>query len=459
MGAKLNFQNKHNFSANWQLYQDSLRSYYGTSVFNGWFSSLKLVSEESSSLTFSVKSRFIKEWITVNYYDDLVELAKKHKDDLYKLDLIVSPEAPKAENISKDSSFDTPKNNVNDNNNVFSTKLDPRATFTNYIVADENRISFAAVKSMLSKNIHVNHINSVYLYGKVGLGKTHLLSAIAHELNKTDNKYVFMSAERYVFHYSKAIANQELMKFKDQLYNIDYFLLDDLHFMQGKKGTQQELLNFISFLISNNKKIIFTGDRKINDFKDLDVKLKSILSGGIAAAINPPAKDLREKIIRHKIIINNFTLNEKIISFMAAQNFFNVREIEGAINKILIHQNILGEEITTDNIAEIIKDFIVQTSYYEITPENIIKLLSAQYKISTHEIKSKKRNKEIVYVRDIAIYLCKISTKLSLAEIGKVFARDHATILHSYRKTEKLIKTDLVIKFEIEKINEMIRTK
>lgn len=458
MEAKLEFNNKHNFSASWQSYQDSLKSYYGKAVFNGWFSSLALVMEESSALTFSVKSRFIKEWIIVNYHDDLVNIAKKYKEDLYKLDIIVKAEQA-SESVQNIDSVEVKKQNVNDNNDVFSAKLDPKSTFTNFIVGEENRVAFAAVKSMISNNIYMNHINSVYVHGKVGLGKTHLLSAVAHELNKTDKKYVFMSSERYVFHYSKAVANQELMSFKDKIYDVDYFLLDDLHFMQGKTGTQQELVNFISFLVANNKKIIFTGDRKINDLRDFDVKLKSILSGGIVASLNIAARELREKIIRHKIILNKFSLNEKIINFLAEQSFFNVREIEGSINKILIHQNILGEEVTSDNISDIVKDFIVKKHYKDISPENIIKLLSTQYRISGHEIKSKKRNKDIVYVRDIAIYICKTMTKLSLADIGKIFARDHATILHSYRKTEKLLKKDLIIKLEIEKILDLVQNR
>ena len=458
METKLNFQNKHNFSASWQHYHNSLKSYYGESVYNGWFASLKLVVEESSSLTFSVKSRFIKEWIMVNYYDDLVDIAKKYKADLYKLDIIVnSTEVTEEQN--SEVQFKLKEQNVNDNNDVFSAKLDPRANFTNFIVGEENRVGFAALQSMISNNMYVNHINSVYIHSKVGLGKTHLLSAVAHELNKTDQKYIFISSERYVYHYSKAVANQDLMSFKERLYNIDYFLLDDLQFIQGKTGTQQELVNLVSFLVANNKKLIFTGDRKINDYKNLDIKLKSLLSGGMVAALSNAARDLREKIIRHKIIINKFSLPEKIINFLVEQSFFNVREIEGAINKIIIHQNILGEEVTINNIADIVKDFVVKTNYAEINPENIIKILSNHYKISVHEIKSKKRNKEIVYIRDIAIYLCKILTKLSLVEIGKVFARDHATILHSYRKTEKLMRTDLIIKLEIEKITEMMHNK
>lgn len=457
MEAKLKIT-EHNFNLLFDSFIKELRSIHGESIFNSWYNSLKYEAEDDLSVTLSVRSEFIKEWLIVNSYDELKDLIKNFKPKIVNLELIVrekSQEILKIEEANNVNDFDSNKKS-NDNQDLFSSNLDPRLTFENFTTGDENKLASMAIQSILRKNSISTEINIIYLYSKVGLGKSHLLTALAHEISKTNASYTFLTSERFSYYYTKSVANKDLMNFKEKIYDLDYFLLDDIQFLEGKNGTQQEIINLINHLLTNNKKLIFIGDRKLNDFHNLDDKLKSLLNGGIISSISAPGKSLRKKIIDHKVAVNNYKIERDIIEFLASQYFSNVREIEGAINKIIIHQDVLGEKVTKENISDIIKDFIAKKNNLIIDPEYLIKIISSHFKISVSEIKSKKRNKEIVFARDIAIFLSKKLTKLSLSDIGKHYSRDHATILHAYRKIEKLNKVDLILKYEIEKIEELI---
>ena len=448
------------FSDNWQGFCNLLIKKFSKPTFDSWFSDLCLVSDNEHTICFSVRSRFIKEWILTNYIDGLREAVKFYKENLLDIEIIVRKKQENAlEKVSCNNNeqiFNS--NNSNDNEDSFSAKLDARYNFANFIVADENRMPYTAVRSFLSEEHVMQHLNSAYIYAKVGLGKTHLITALAHELQQQQKNFMFLTAERFTYHYSSHIRNSELLAFKEKFENIDFLLLDDIHFFQGKKATQQEVLNIVEYLINQNKKILFVSSKKLNDLKDFDQKLISIMSAGMVTTIAEPTASLKEKIIHKKCELNKYDLSPEIIKFLAAQNFATIREMEGAINKIMIYKNLFAKEINLDNISLIIEDFIVKKNIKKINPENIIKYAAKYFRVSITELKSKNRKKELVLARNITIFLLKDNTTLSLREIGNLFSkRDHATVLYSYNKIKEMQNFDLTLKYEIEKIDNYIK--
>ena len=452
-----------NLSDSWSEFLDLLAQKFGKAVFDSWFKSLSLVEEGKNNIYFGVKSRFIKDWIIANYKEQFIAIVKQYKPNLLDVEIVVKIGEAKVslESSSAGKNQEVISNVIrsNDNEDNFNANLDKKYTFDNFIVGEENKLSFTAINSFLANQELISSLNMMYIYSQVGLGKSHLLTALAHELKKRQNNFLFLTSERFTYHYTRFIRNSDLLGFKEKFQDIDFFLLDDLHFLQGKKSTQQEVLSIIEHLVQSNKKVVLVADRKFSDLNDFNHKLASLMSGGIVATISRPSLDLKERIIKHKCAINNYDLEQKLLPFLASQNFSSVREIEGAINKLMIYKNIFAKDITEENILPIIEDFITKQQIQKLNPEAMIKNIAKYFRVSVTELKSKNRKKELVLARNIAIYLIKEHTSLSLSEIGKYFSnRDHATILYSYNKIRSLQSLDLTLKFEIDKILEYLRT-
>jgi chromosomal replication initiator protein len=455
---------KSNLRDSWPGFLQSLLQKFGKATFDSWFKTLSLVEENKNTIYFGVRSRFVKDWIIANYQNKLFELVKECKPELLEIEIlvnksdnvtsIISDQQMKETNIVVDSSL-----NSNDNNNNFSANLDKKYVFDNFIVGDENKLAYTAINSFLSNQELISSLNMMYIYSKVGLGKSHLLGSLASQLQKNHANYVFLTSERFTYHYTRFIRSGDLLGFKEKFQDIDYFLLDDLHFLQGKKATQQEVLSIIEHLVQDNKKVVIVADRKFSDLNDFNHKLMSLMSSGIVATIDNPGLDLKQRIIQHKCDLNNYDLNKELITFLASQNFSSVREIEGAINKLMIYKNIFAKEINQENILPIIEDFITKQQIQKLNPESMIRNIAKYFRVSVTELKSKNRKKELVLARNIAIYLIKENTSLSLNEIGKYFSnRDHATILYSYNKIRSLQNLDLTLKFEIDKVLDYLRS-
>jgi len=451
-----------NLSDCWEGFLQDLVNRFGQATFDSWFKNINLVEETNHSICFSVRSRFIKEWISINYKDELVNSIKNYKPNLIDVDIVVrkiAPEQVESNTTSNGESKIILESNSNDNEDNFNANLDSRYTFENFIVGDENRLSYTATRSFLSSNVNVmGNLNTSYIYSNVGLGKSHLLSALAHELEKTKQNFLFLTSERFTYNYSRYIRNSDLLGFKGRFQGLDFLLLDDVHFLQGKKSTQQEVLNIIEYMVSRNKKILMVGDRKLGSLDNFNQKITSLMSAGIVTTISNPGKSLKEKIIKQKCDLNSYNLTYEIIDFLSQQNFSSIREIEGAINKLMIYQNIFAKEINIENIIPIIDDFIIKQKSQALNPEMVIKNIAKYFRISVSDLKSKSRKKELVLARNIAIFLIKENSSLSLSEIGKFFSnRDHATVLYSYNKIKDIQLLDLTLKYEIEKISDYIK--
>ena len=436
--------------------RNKLANKFGNATFESWFKTLQIEKETENSITISFRSEFIKEWVEINYRESLLEIINEEKPSIIKL-LLVSKNNQEDQSVEEHNNIVT---NIapNDNYDSISLQLEPNQTFENFITDEENKMAFTAIKSLTNNSNLFNNIKFSYLYAGVGLGKSHLLNAAATELKKLKKSFIFLSSERFAYHYTRAIKNNDVISFKEKFDNLDYILIDDIQFLQKKKATSSELLHILENALIRGAKIIITGTKKIIEYSELNSKLKSLLSSGIITTIDNPRIELKKKIITNKCKILNFSLSNEIISYLANIKFSSIREIEGALNKIMVYTTLLNNKITIEDLTDIAGEFFNDThANINIEPNYIIKKVAKHFHLTASTLISKARKKEIVFARDIAIYLTKNNCNLSLSEIGNYFGkRDHATILHAYKKITQKKTVDLTLKIEIDALQSIL---
>ncbi len=460
MQGSLNYKDIR-LSYHWNNFQLDLERCLGKTIYQTWLKTLLLEEENSIDITFSLKSRFIQDWVENNCYAEILEVVNKFNPNILDIKFIIKNSK---NNVVKTSeSLEIKEDlaradyiNSNDNNCEISFPIDYTQTFDSYAIGEENRMAASTVQSFLKSDSFFSNIKIAFIYGSVGVGKSHLLNALCNEI-KHNKKYIYLTAERFSYHYGTSVKNKAVNEFKEHFDNIDLLLIEDLQFLEGKKGTIKELCNILHNASCSNTKVILTSNKKIADFNDLDSRIKSLIFSGLATHIENPRRALKKEIISKKCLALNYSLAAEIVNFLSEQNFSSVREIEGALNKIMMHNKVFGNQLGDQEIANLIMDFIAQKKDVNISSiSTIIKKLAKYFNLTSSSIISRKRTKELVFARDLSIYFAKKYTKLSLSDIGNHFGkRDHSTILHSYKKIENDQKEDLTLRLEIEKIEEI----
>ena len=337
-------------------------------------------------------------------------------------------------------------------------RIDPNKKFENFITGPSNKLAYeASIK--VSENI--SHYNPLYIYGGVGMGKTHLLNSIAYELKK-NNKVMFISAERFMYQFVKSIKSNDMVKFKEYFRNTDILLIDDIQFMNGKEAMQEEFFHTFNALLDKGSQIIISADRAPNKLSRIQERIKSRFGGGLVVDIQKPDHELRKKIIEKKseelnsLHNNQFKISQEIKDFISTEITASIRELVGAINRIVSFSRIYNK---TPNLAEIkvvLKD-LLNLNENKVTIDLIQTIVCKFFKISKNEMLSSRRSRYLVRPRQTAIYLTKILTSKSLPEIGREFSnRDHTTIIHSVKTIEKLKEKDPDMVDNINKLKNQI---
>ena len=337
-------------------------------------------------------------------------------------------------------------------------RIDPNKNFENFITGGSNKLAFEASKKV-SKDIA--HYNPLYLYGGVGMGKTHLLNAIGLEL-KEKNKVMFISAERFMYQFVKSIKSNEMVKFKEYFRNTDIFLIDDIQFMNGKEAMQEEFFHTFNVLLEKGSQIIVSADRPPNKLTRIQERIKSRFSGGLVVDIQNADFELRYNIIKSKnedLGIhdpNNIKISDEIIKFISTEVNTSIRELVGAFNRIVSFSRIYGKTPSMSEVKVILKDLLNLTEN-KVDIDNIQTIVCKYFKISKNEMLSPRRSRYLVRPRQTAIYLAKMLTSKSLPEIGRSFAnRDHTTVIHSVKTIEKLRKDDNELNLSIDSLKNKI---
>lgn len=408
-------------------------------IYSTWFEPTIAESISQSTLWVKVPNRFFVDWIEEHYHNIIYEILKEEDDKLkirYKL-----VEQPKETSSTKIYDVD-------------SSNLQPRYTFGNFIIGETNKFAYAAAMAVASAP--GKQYNPMFIYGSVGLGKTHLLQAIGNQIKEksADSKVYYIGCETFMNEMVDAIQNKSILQFKNRYRRKDVLLIDDIQFLEGKEGLQEEMFHTFNFLYDAGKQIVLSSDRAPPALSNLEERLISRFQGGLVCDIKPPTTEMRVAILKKKLTGSGAKVPDEVINYIAKHFNSNIRELEGALVKLLALSTFINEKITIDATKELLKDMV--TTKRVVTVETIQKTVANHFNISLASLKSNRRMQTIVKPRNIAIYLTREKTSLSLAEIGKVFGgKNHATIIHSCAQVNKLLKKEEEKK-EIENILKLI---
>ena len=443
----------------WKAVQLTMRQKLGQDIFDSWLKKIELIEEFNNYVLISVSTRFIRDWITSRYLDQILQIIKEYKKNIIRIEFVIEDSNQKSkssESNLEEKNENSPKNNVSFIKESFLqyNRIDPNKNFDNFITGPTNKLAFEASKKVSQD---ISHYNPLYLYGGVGMGKTHLLNSIGLSL-KEKNKVMFISAERFMYQFVKSIKSNEMVKFKEYFRNTDVLLVDDIQFMNGKEAMQEEFFHTFNALMERGSQIIISADRPPNKLTRIQERIKSRFSGGLVVDIQNPDYELRYKIIKSKteeltlLNSNQINISKEIQEFISSEIRTSIRELVGALNRIVSFSRIYNKVPNLSEARVILKD-LLNLSENKVTIDLIQTIVCKFFKISKNEMLSPRRSRYLVRPRQTAIYLSKMLTSKSLPEIGRAFSnRDHTTVIHSVKTIEKLRKEDNELNINIDNL-------
>jgi chromosomal replication initiator protein len=444
MNKLTNNQNIDNFKSNsfdWRLVQADMKDKLGSEVYESWLKKISFIEEFNNYILLSVPTRFIRDWITSRYLDQILQIIKTYKKDIVRIEFrivesdnsVKNNDALEEVNLKENISF------IKDSYLQYN-RIDPNKRFDNFITGSSNKLAYEA---SLKVSENISHYNPLYIYGGVGMGKTHLLNSIGYELKK-NNKVMFISAERFMYQFVKSIKSNDMVKFKEYFRNTDILLIDDIQFISGKEAMQEEFFHTFNALLDKGSQIIVSADRPPNKLSRIQERIKSRFSGGLVVDIQKPDLELRKKIVQKKteelnsIYSDQLQISKDIQDFISTEIKGSIRELVGAINRVVSFSRIYEKVPNLSETKVVLKD-LLNLSENKVTIDLIQTVVCKFFKISKNEMLSSRRSRYLVRPRQTAIYLTKILTSKSLPEIGREFSnRDHTTIIHSVKTIENI---------------------
>ncbi len=441
-----NFKILKSENLDWSQIQTEMKNKLGPDVYESWLKKINFLEVFNNYILLSVPTRFIRDWITSRYLDQILKIIKNHKKSVIRVEFkIIEQEISKSENSNNIQSLDV-KENISFIKDSFLqyNRIDPNKSFENFFTGSSNKLAYEA---SLKVSENTASYNPLYIYAGVGMGKTHLLNSIGLKLKKT-NKVMFISAERFMFQFVKSIKSNEMVKFKEYFRNTDVLLIDDIQFMNGKEAMQEEFFHTFNALLEKGSQIIISADRAPNKLSRIQERIKSRFSGGLVVDIQKPDYNLRKKIVDNKteelnnLFSDQIKISKEIQDFISKEITNSIRELVGSINRVVSFSRIYNKVPNISETKIILKD-LLNFSENKVTIDLIQTIVCKYFKISKNEMLSSRRSRYLVRPRQTAIYLAKILTSKSLPEIGREFSnRDHTTIIHSVKMIEKLKEKD-----------------
>ena len=450
-------QHQGGIDVSWSKITSELKKSLDKDTFQNWIKPIYFESHIDTSLTLSVPTRFLRDWIIKNYASVIKKAYMDQGHSIDKLAILVKENnnriIPGTEVIyeDKDDDEDTYYDDI-------SAPLDPKFTFDNFIVGKPNELAYAAAQRVAQSE--VVSFNPLFLYGGVGLGKTHLMHAVAWNIKKRNPKknVVYLTAEKFMYQFIKALRFKNIMSFKEQFRSVDVLMIDDVQFIIGKDNTQEEFFHTFNTLIDKKRQIIISADKSPADLDGLEDRLKSRLGWGLVADIHPLTYELRLGILQAKAEQKSLNLKQEVMEFLANKITNNVREMEGALNRLAVHASIQDSEISVDLVKDVLKD-LLRTNSRKITIDEIQKKVVEHYNIKLSDMHSPRRSRSVARPRQVAMYLAKSITTRSLPEIGRKFGgRDHTTVIHAIKTIEEIMVNDPNLAEDIELLTRILQT-
>ena len=463
----------------WDRVRRRLRVEVGDDIYSSWFARMEFEDSDPESVKLSVPTRFLRNWIQSHYTDRLISLWRNETPTLKRIDVIVRStsrgplpvvNAPSVKNavgmrLAAGGKMASPASMIisGRTDKGGGSPLDPRLSFATFLVGRSNALAHAAARQVAEGEAGtVARFNPLYVHSAVGLGKTHLLQAIAWAGEASGRRVNYLTAEKFMYGFVAALKNQSALDFKDALRGIDALVIDDLQFLQGKT-VQQEFCHTLNSLIDSGRQVVVAADRAPPELETLEERVRSRLAGGLVVEIAPLEEELRLRILEGRVAAlkaehAGFDVPNAVVSHVARQVTQNGRDLDGAVTRLLAHNQLSGRPITVELADEVIRDLIRPSDPRRIRVEDILRIVAKHYGVSRADLLSSRRTANVVHPRQIAMYLAKTLTLRSLPEIGRRFGgRDHTTVLHAVRKIEGLVSGDKVLAEEIEVLKRMLQ--
>lgn len=421
--------------------------------FNTWIKSIDPISLENNSLKLAVPNDFTKGILESRYKDLIVNAIKLLTSKKYNIEFIVTTEEKIEENQKNE------KSNIVVNDKM-STMLNPKYTFDSFVIGNSNRFAHAA--SLAVAEAPAKAYNPLFIYGGVGLGKTHLMHAIGHYIldNNPKSQVVYVSSEKFTNELINSIKDDKNVEFRNKYRNIDILLVDDIQFIAGKERTQEEFFHTFNALYEANKQIIISSDRPPKEIPTLEDRLRSRFEWGLIADIQAPDFETRMAILKKKADVEKLNIPNEVMVYIATKIKSNIRELEGALIRIVAFSSLTNKEISVDLASEALKDIISSKQTKQVTIDIIQEVVANYYNLKIEDLKSSRRTRNIAFPRQIAMYLSRKLTDMSLPKIGEEFGgRDHTTVIHAYEKISNNLKKDESLQNAISELSKRINQK
>lgn len=439
----------------WEKVHGDMRQEFGEAIFRSWLKPLTLQAYYHGTMEVSVPTRFMRDWIQNHYAERISAMCSECNAEVKRVQIVV------VQNAIIDDTIE-PQNTANEADSAqankqlrtaieeISSPLDMRFRFESFVVGKPNALAHAAARRVVESN--KIPFNPLFFYGGVGLGKTHLMHAIAHMVNEQEPEkmVMYLSAEKFMYQFVRALRANDTMNFKEKFRSVDVLLIDDIQFIAGKESTQEEFFHTFNALVDQNKQIIISADRAPGDLNGLDERLRSRLSWGLVADIHPTTYELRLGILQSKREQAESSVPDSVLEFLALKVTSNIRELEGALNRIIAHADVTKQEVTLESTQDVLQD-LLRAHDRRITIDEIQRKVAEHYNLRLTDMHSARRARQVARPRQVAMYLAKLLTARSLPEIGRKFGgRDHTTVMHAIRKVEELIDADAQIAQDVE---------
>ena len=446
----------------WERISAKLNTMFGDAIFRSWLKPIHFTGSNGGKIFLSVPTRFMREWINSHYIVQIMQLWEAEQvAEGYTLELTVQPAATPIPALVAGSGVVAPQtppnfnkdNGGGDSNVIVSSNwqptetadsdlqmgatLDPRYNFDNFVVGKPNELAHAAARRVAESAQVVPGCNPLFLYGGVGLGKTHLMHAIAWHIRRTNpnRRVLYLSAEKFMYQFIKALRCKEALAFKEHFRSVDVLMIDDVQFISGKDSTQEEFFHTFNALVDQNKQLIISGDRSPSDLEGIEERVRSRLGWGLVADIHATTYELRLGILQSKIDqMRDIVIPQKVTEFLAHKITSNVRELEGALNRVVAHATLVGRPVTLETTQEVLHD-LLRANDRRISIDDIQKQAASHYNIKVSDMHSARRSRVVARPRQVAMYLSKKLTSKSLPEIGRKFGgKDHTTVMHAVKR-------------------------
>ena len=435
----------------WNEVLKNFKTTFGNDIYESWIRNINLKREFNHYVVLTAPTRFVRDWIVSRYADKILDIIKTFKKSIQRIEFFIeeSKERSDKTDFRRDSQISSIENSLLNYN-----RFNLNNSFDHFMVGESNELAYTAARKVCTQS---SHYNPLFIYSVVGMGKTHLLNAIGLDIEET-KKVMFISAERFMYHFIRSIKSNDMVKFKDFFRKANVFIIDDIQFVAGKEAMQEEFFHTFNALIERGSQIVVASDRSPSNLDRVQGRIKSRLSGGLVIDIQPPDLNLRIKILRSKFedikknFNENYNLNDEVFKFLATEITSSIREMVGALNRVLAFSKINTKSPNIYECKRILKDFI-NDNKKSINVESIQNIVAVYFNLNIQEMLSPRRSRSLARPRQIAMYLAKKYTTNSLPDIGRKFSnRDHTTVIHAVKKIDELVKNDNEIKHSITEI-------